>query len=40
MIFLVFTIRQQGGRRLIRPNSARYMHAREVAWYEKENPEL
>jgi uncharacterized DUF497 family protein len=40
MIFLVFTIRQKGGRRFIRPISARYMHAREVAWYEEENPEL
>jgi uncharacterized DUF497 family protein len=40
MIFLVFTIRQKGRRRLIRPISAPYMHAKEVAWYEKENPEL
>jgi hypothetical protein len=40
MIFLVFTIRQKGGQRLIRPISARYMHAKEIAWYEKENPEL
>lgn len=40
MIFLVFTIRRKSGRRLIRPISARYMHAREIAHYEKENPDL
>ena len=40
MIFLVFTVRLKGGRRLIRPISARYMHAKEVASYEKENPQL
>jgi len=40
LIFLVFTIRLKGGRRVVRPISARYMHAKEVASYEKENPEL
>ena len=40
MVFLVFTVRLKGGRRLIRPISARYMHAKEVASYEKENPQL
>ncbi len=40
MVFLVFTVRLKGGRRLIRPISARYMHAKEVAYYEKENPQL
>ena len=40
MIFLVFTIRRKGDRRLIRPISARYMHTREIAHYEKENPDL
>ena len=40
MIFLVFTVRRKGGRRLIRPISARYMHAKEIAHYEKENPGL
>ena len=40
MIFLVFTVRLKGGRRMVRPISARYMHAKEVATYEKENPEL
>jgi uncharacterized DUF497 family protein len=40
MIFLVFTVRRKAGLRLIRPISARYVHAKEVAAYEKENPEL
>ena len=40
MILLVFTIRRESGRQLIRPISARYMHAKEIAHYEKENPEL
>ena len=40
MIFIVFTIRLKKGRRLIRPISARYMHAKEVTSYEKENPQL
>ena len=40
MIFLVFTVRRKGGLRLVRPISARYMHAKEVAAYEKENPQL
>jgi uncharacterized DUF497 family protein len=40
MVFLVFTVRLKGGRRLVRPISARYMHAKEVAAYEKENPQL
>lgn len=39
-IFLVFTIRERNGERLIRPISARYMHRREVASHEKENPDL
>jgi uncharacterized DUF497 family protein len=40
MVFLVFTVRLKGGRRLVRPISAPYMHANEVAAYEKENPQL
>ena len=40
IIFIVFTIRLKKGRRLIRPISARYMHAKEVTSYEKENPQL
>lgn len=39
-VFLVFTIRERNGKRLIRPISARYMHAKEVRHYEKENPDL
>jgi uncharacterized DUF497 family protein len=35
-LFLAFTIREQGGRRLIRPISARYMHAKEVQHYESQ----
>jgi hypothetical protein len=31
---------EEVGRRLVRPISARYMHAKEVASYEKENPQL
>jgi uncharacterized protein len=37
-VFVVFTIRVRAGHRMIRPISARYMHAKEVAAYEKENP--
>lgn len=33
-IFVVFALRQRGHDRLIRPISARYMHAREIAHYE------
>jgi len=33
-LFIAFTIRTTDGRRLIRPISARYMHAREVRRYE------
>jgi uncharacterized DUF497 family protein len=39
-VFLVFTIRKRKGERLIRPISARYMHSKEVEYYEKENPDL
>jgi len=39
-VFLVFTIRERNGEHLIRPISARYMHRKEVAYYEKENPEI
>ncbi len=35
-LFLAFTIRQQDMRRLIRPISARYMHAKEVEHYEQQ----
>jgi uncharacterized DUF497 family protein len=33
-MFVAFTFRDQGGLRLVRPVSARYMHAKEVASYE------
>ncbi len=39
-VFVVFTIRHRDGRKRIRPISARYMRRREVASYEKENPDL
>lgn len=39
-IFLVFTIRERGGKRFIRPISARYMHGKEVSHYEEENPHV
>jgi hypothetical protein len=35
-VFVGFTIRTKSGRRLIRPVTARYMHAKEIAAYEKE----
>ena len=34
-VFLIFTERRRGNRRLIRPISARYMHAKEIMAYEK-----
>lgn len=36
-VFVAFTIRTVDNRRLIRPVTARYMHAREIAAYEEEN---
>ena len=39
-VFLVFTIRERSGKRLIRPISARYMRREEIESYEKENPDL
>ena len=35
MIFVVFTLRRQGGQWLVRPVSARFMHLKEIASYEK-----
>jgi hypothetical protein len=40
VVFVVFTIRERNGERLIRPISARYRHGKEIASYEKENPDL
>jgi len=34
-VFVVFTLRYAGGRTLIRPISARYMHRKEIEHYEK-----
>jgi uncharacterized DUF497 family protein len=39
-VFVVFTIRERGGRRTIRPISARFMHREEIKRYEEENPGL
>ena len=39
-VFLVFTVRERAGKRLIRPVSARYIHRKEIEHYEKENPDL
>jgi len=39
-VFVVFTVRERGGRRYIRPVSARYMHREEIESYEEENPDL
>lgn len=39
-VFIVFTFRVIDGQRHIGPISARYMHRREVASYEEENPDL
>jgi uncharacterized DUF497 family protein len=33
-IFVGFTVRQTGGLRLVRPVTARYMHAKEIARYD------
>ncbi|WP_353229175.1 BrnT family toxin [Novosphingobium sp.] len=40
-IFVVFTIREIDGERLIRPISARYMHRKEISSYEEDtsNPD-
>ena len=37
-MFLIFTWRERDGLRLIRPISARYMHAKEVAQYGQKIP--
>ena len=39
-VFLVYMIRESKGKKYIRPISARYMHAKEVQHYEKENPDV
>jgi uncharacterized DUF497 family protein len=37
LLFVAFTIRAKKRRRVIRPVTARYMHAKEIAAYEKES---
>ncbi len=37
-LFIVFTLRKNGGILLIRPISARYMHKKEIKAHEKEIP--
>jgi uncharacterized DUF497 family protein len=39
-IFVVITLRRHGGRTLLRPVSARYMHQREIAIYEQARAEV
>ncbi|HSU07394.1 MAG TPA: BrnT family toxin [Acetobacteraceae bacterium] len=39
-VFVVFTIREHGGHRYIRPVSARFMHREEIESYEEENPDF
>jgi uncharacterized protein len=39
-VFVVFTLRCEGLDQYIRPISARYMHDKEVRYYEEEDPEL
>ena len=38
-LFVAFTIREKDGTHLIRPVTARYMHAKETAAYEKADSE-
>lgn len=37
-MFVAFTLRRVGGRTLVRPISARYMHQKEIEAYDKEDP--
>jgi uncharacterized protein len=37
--FVVFTLRDKAGQRLIRPISARYMHRKEIESYERQKGE-
>ncbi|MBC8551532.1 MAG: BrnT family toxin [Candidatus Brocadiales bacterium] len=36
LILIVFTMRKKNRKQLIRPISARYMHRKEISYYEKE----
>jgi uncharacterized DUF497 family protein len=35
-VFVAFTLREKAGKQFVRPISARYMHLKEVEFYEKE----
>jgi uncharacterized protein len=35
-MFVAFTLREKTGKQFVRPISARYMHLKEVEFYEKE----
>jgi len=39
-LFIVFTLHKHEENTIIRPISARYMHQKEVNYYEKENPRI
>ena len=39
LAFVVFTVRERDGRKLLRPISARYMHAKEIRRYEQTKAE-
>lgn len=39
-VLVAFTMREKGGKRLIRPISARYMHREEVRHHEEEAPDF
>jgi len=39
-VFIVFTLRNNDKKILIRPISARYMHKKEITAYEKESPDI
>jgi hypothetical protein len=34
-VLVVFTLRERGGERFVRPISARYMHRKEIEYFEK-----
>ena len=38
-VFVVFTLRNKAGKRLVRPISARYMHRKEIENYERQKGE-
>ena len=39
-MFVVFTLRKKNGETLIRPTSARYMHAKEAKKYNEESTKI